>query len=306
MLKKPKAFLHDALFKDAYSNVRYSLDIFRLVFTKAEFALFDWTTLVIEASTLITKQMKERRTDIIFSVQLKGSRRTVRILLLLEHKSYQSQELMQQLLEYQFEAYRKWKYEYPVIPILVYHGKDKKWRGALSFHDCLGNFPPKVRQKLGRNVLNFTCKFLNLSDISERKLSGLTTAPLLYILAHIWKLDERKIEKMFVMGQKLSMKDRRTLVSKAVDYIHQYDKRFSWEILQEIEEKITKEDLIMPHFKTSAEIAKEEGLEKGLKRGRQETIKSVAKKMLQCGLDVKTIVETTGLSLQELEKMKKA
>ena len=52
------------------------------------------------------------------------------------------------------------------------------------------------------------------------------------------------------------------------------------------------------------EIAHEEGLEEGLVKGRVEERNSIVLKMLQNNLPVQTICDVTGLSLEEVAKLK--
>ena len=56
--------------------------------------------------------------------------------------------------------------------------------------------------------------------------------------------------------------------------------------------------------------AKEEGLEEGLKKGREEGLEEgkeiVAKNLLSKGMDAKFVMETTGLDLSIIDKLKKS
>ena len=67
-VKNKKPFIHDTFFKDVYSKPKYSLkDIFRLVFSKREQALFNWNTLKLDLTTLIDEELSEKRVDLLFS-----------------------------------------------------------------------------------------------------------------------------------------------------------------------------------------------------------------------------------------------
>lgn len=48
----------------------------------------------------------------------------------------------------------------------------------------------------------------------------------------------------------------------------------------------------------------EEGIEQGIEKGRQETQREVARNLLACGADVEMIRKATGLSKEEIEKLK--
>ena len=139
-----KSNIHDIFVKKILSDPEYCIEIFRLIFTPKEFRLFRWNTLQSKKNTYITENYKEKRTDIVFSVSLKN-KKTARIILLIEHKSYQNPKnrtkpnnkgLIMQLLEYQKEIYRQ--ENCPIIPIVIYHGKQKDWKEPMTFQEYLG------------------------------------------------------------------------------------------------------------------------------------------------------------------------
>ena len=55
---------------------------------------------------------------------------------------------------------------------------------------------------------------------------------------------------------------------------------------------------------TELEEATEAGIEKGILQGSQEKALENAKNALKLGLDIKTISKITGLSMEEIEKLK--
>ena len=108
--EKRKQQAHNALFNETFINEKYGLDIFRLVFKPSEFKLFDWKTLKPEMTVFMGEEGNEKRIDLLFSVQVKGSKKQVRIFFLLEHKSHQDPQLLQQVLGYQTCIYNRWNY----------------------------------------------------------------------------------------------------------------------------------------------------------------------------------------------------
>ena len=222
-LAKLKKQLHDAFFKEIFGDKKYCLDIFRLVLTSEQFAMFDWKSIKTELTTLIDEELNETRTDLVFSVRRKGGRKRTQILFLIEHKSGQSPKLLQQLLGYQAQIYRK--STHAVIPILVYHGKEKHWKGSLNFQDSLA-LDPAICREFGANILNFTCKLLNLQDLGTEDIRELTSGPALYILKHIWDVKESTLRELFDLGSMLrdasNKKERREIIDRTVDYVCQY------------------------------------------------------------------------------------
>ncbi len=303
-MKISKRFIHDIFFKEIYADKRYSLDIFKLVLTKTEYSLFDWKTLKSELTSFVDTEQREKRMDLTFSVKLKRGKQTARILFLLEHKSYRNDDLLVQMLEYQTGIYRRTRT--PVIPILVYHGKEKKWRGVLNFQDSLKGLTPTVRRKFQKNILNFTCKLLNIRELNIRgSAKKLVTAPVLLILQQIWKLDANNVEEFFLLSQHLPDKERRDLIMKASNYIRKNDPGFHWHRLIEIEEKVITEkgERIMFSLKDTLDEVKEEGrqegIEKGIKKGKQE----VALKLVKKGFDLEDVADSTGVPKDDLEKL---
>ena len=324
--RKQQSQSHNALFNETFLNERYCLDIFRLVLTTQEFKLFNWKTLKPEITVFTDEEGNERRIDLLFSVQVKGSKKRVRLFFLLEHKSHQDSQVLQQILRYQTLVYNRWNY--PVIPILVYHGRQKHWRGPLNFQDSLDGLTPVLRQKFGKNILNFRCKLLNIHDINLYRGVGrnLLSRPILLIMSSIWKLRHETIVELFQMGTNLGEKDQKFLIQKAVDYIHRNDSDFTLNVLSKIEKESIEEDQrVMSALQCSLDEAEEKGmrkglkkgiekglekgiekgiekgLEKGIERGREET----ALRMIQNGFEVEAICLCTRLTSKDVEKLRK-
>ena len=123
------------------------------------------------------------------------------------------------------------------------------------------------------------------------------------------------------MGKELAKEERRALIERAVDYIHQYDKAFSWKVLQEIEGRVLdEEERIMPALKISLDEAEEKGVRKGLRKGIEQGIEKgieqgiekqgiekgmeeVTLRMLREGADIRMICKFTRLSAEQVEKL---
>ena len=270
--KKGHNFIHDAFFKEIYAQERYCLDIFRLIFTPKQFALFDWDTLKSEATVSVDSKWKEARADLVFSVKLKRIKKPVRIIFLLEHKSYQNPMLLKQLLTYQVDRYLK--EDCPIIPILVYHGREKTWRAALSFQKSLVNLTPDIEREFGQNILNFTCKLLNIQniDVQRGRARTLTSRPILYIMRHIWQVDAKVLARLFKIGEKLTVEERDALIRRSIDYARGYNRSLTWQVVERIEQNTIKneEKKIMPVLKSFLDEATEKGLKRGRKKGLEE------------------------------------
>ena len=331
-MKKPKksAPLHDLFFKDVYSNPKYSMDLFHLVLSEEEMALFDWLSLRLQANTFVDKTWTEKRTDLMFLVNFKDSDKKAGLLFLLEHKSREEPDTLLQLLNYQTGAYNEFA-DLAVIPILVYHGRKREWEGALSWQDHLKGFCDKnLKRFFGKNVINFRPRLLNIQALDTKsEAEGLTTRLILYILQKVWEINEGVIAELLKMGQDLPPAEREALIMKAVNYINQHDSRFNVKLITEIEKETIKEkeDRVMERFKSLEEIAEEKGMQRGMQQGMQQGMQrgmqtgraeglqaglqtgiqkgrqQVILNMLQKRLDISLISEVTGLSEEEIKKL---
>ena len=315
-MKKNKKFLHDHLFKEVYSQTKYCVDILSLVLSKKEMSLFDWTTLKTEATTFIDKSAREKRMDLLVSALLKNSKKQAKILFLMEHKSQNDPELMRQFLMYQASGIYQYTRD-PVLPVFINQSPNKTWKGPTDFHGFLNNFEGEFKKSFKNNVLNFRPLALNIQALNiSKQAKGLTTRPILYILKHIWNLNEAKVKELFTIGRSLSLSEREALILRAVDYIRHFDPAFNWKVVREIEQAvIKKEDRAMPLLQYSLDEAHEKGLKKGLKQGikqgKQEGwqegmetgMQQVALNMLKEKADLVFISKVTGWSIEEIKKL---
>ena len=131
----------------------------------------------------------------------------------------------------------------------------------------------------------------------------------MYILKHIWKLDEQKIKGLFTIGRGLSREERENLIKTAVDYMRRYDPCFAWDIVEEIEtQTVGKGEVIMtPALRSSLDEEREKGLLQGMQKGRMEgkmeRDKEVIARMLKKNMQVSVISEVTGLSKSQIKKL---
>ena len=263
------------------------------------------------------KESREQRMDLLVSALFKKSKRRGRILFLIEHKSHDDPNLMKQFLSYQNGIYQQT--QDPVIPVFVNQSPNKVWKGPKDFHGYLNNFDGELRECFKDNVLNFRPRVLNIQSLDVKKEAGsLTVRPILYIMRHIWDLDESKVRELFTISEGLSAEDRRFLVDRAVDYIRRFDPHFSWEIVKEVDQTIKRKEgrVMTPLLQISLDEAQEkgwklgqvdgrkkgrqEGLQEGMQQGRQQVVLNMLKKQAEMAF----ISEVTGLSEEEIKKLK--
>ena len=326
MKKKKEKNLHDLLFREVYSKKKYAMDLFRLVLKKEEYACFNWTQLKAELTNFVDEEHREKRADLVFSAPLKGSTRIVKIVFLLEHKSYQDKKLLLQLLHYQNYLYTKFPHT-AVLPIVIYHGKEKKWKLPKDFQAYISqHYPRKLSKLLKKNMLNFPYKLLNIQSLEEKREASLTTSPILFILKSVWSLNKKVVKEFFTRSRKLEKEDKYFLVEAATYYIGKNDRSFNRQVLEKLERTaIRKGEKAMSLIKMAREEAKaearqegiekgiekgmekgiEKGMEKGMEKGKVEEKEEIALRMLEKEVEIENICAFTDLSEERVLELKK-
>ena len=314
MTHQKTPYLHDHYVKQILSRPEQCVELLSLVLSKQEMDLFDWSTLKIEATSLVDQDLKEKRMDVLFSVRLKNSDQTGRILFIGEHKSGPDPKLLKQFLFYITDIYRDTRS--PVIPVFINQSEHKVWKGPLEFHDYLQDFTGPLREFFKHNVLNFRLRVLNIQALDLNNLpKNLTIKPFLYILKHIRAFNKLKLQELIRLGAGLKPSIRDDLMLPTMEYVYQYNSFFTWRVIKEEIKKTLKkkEDRFMAGLlETARNEARQEGLQtgrqEGLQTGRQEGLQEgrqeVVLNMLQKKADISFISEVTGVSEQEIKKLK--
>ena len=206
----------------------------------------------------------------------------------------------------------------PVIPVFINQSPNKEWRGPKDFQGFLKNFDGELKKFFRNNVMNFCPRDLHIQALDVKKeAKDLTTRPILYILKQIWNLDESKVRELFTISKGLGEREREALVSRALDYMRRFDPHFNWNLIIGMEQTIFGKEgkLMAPLLQSSLEEAREEGRKevreearKGILQGKQEGMQQgrqeVALNFLSAGLDLETVSKCTGLSVEEIKKLK--
>ncbi len=286
-----------------------------MVLTERQYNALDWATLNWEPFSYFESPLKEKKTDLVASVNLKKDpKQKLRIIFLIEHKSYKEPDLMRQIAEYQVRIYARQEQDKtqrraPVFPLLVYHGSQKAWNVPLQFRDYYTDgWPAEVLQIFGDYFMNFTYRVVNLRDAEvQRQLAKLVSAPILFILGEVWNMSDATVAKLHRMGVRLGAEDRKYLMSRAIDYVTQYDEEFTLERIAQIERQTLKEDeLIMPMFQGILEREREGLIQQGMERGIQQKGEEIAAEMIREGMGDSAVCRITRLAAERVAEIRRS
>ena len=297
---------HDNFFKSAFHDNKTVRALLKLVLTRQQLANIDLRTVKIENRNLA---------DLVVSCRFRnGSPLTMHFLC--EHKSYADRQLMLQLLRYQTHLY-VYEDATAVLPITIYHGRNKNWAPQLDFQKAqFQAMPETCIESFAHLLLNFRNTMVNLHDEQVRK--QLPDLPLdaqfpLQLMSQIWQADEQVLIKLMSQIRPLIKKVRAKLVGICADYLINVKKQITIESI--IEKMINQPD----GEKMSSEFSEllsiwytKEELQERIREFdnlqaklavREEVRREIATKLIQHGMLLDEVSQITELPVETLESL---
>ena len=326
---KSKNFIasHDKFFKLFYSDPEFTKRLLQLVFSKKELKTYDLNKLKVEKDSF-----ENKRADLIVSIPFKEApKMKIRLLVLLEHKSYHDQNLFEQILNYQIlmrkHSIQQTGYPYPIIPVVFYHGKEPmKWAKSFqeeSFKDIFSKIPMESR----KDMLNYNLRIINTKDPKVRKAykgKKLKGYGIINLLSEIWSIKKRippflKLKDLVFEFEDILRpakgKEEEEIVLRLFEYLRDNTK-LDLNVWKKLKKLLIEEGILTKEGGEDMESIRElieakgihkgrqEGRQEGLQEGRQTERQAVILNMLKEKLDFSVISKVTGLSEEEIKKLK--
>ncbi len=300
---------HDKYLKATLSKKENAIGFLQNYLPKEIVETIDLSKVKIEKDSYITEELQEYFTDLLYKVNIKGKEGY--IYALFEHKSYPDKLIGLQLLEYLLQCWKskiKQKEKLPVvIPLLIYHG-EQEWKISREFKEIL-----EIQSDLFlKYIPNFEYLLYDLSKCNDSKMKGPKQLKIMMqLMKYINNTDflEKFKEIMKKMEKNIDIDDLNYMKTITI-YILSTTEIDVKEFVKVVKENVSEKggEIIM----TTAEKLMNEGRERGIQQGIQQGIEQgkykekvdIAKLSLKKGLDVETIAIITGLSVDELKKIK--
>jgi len=284
---------HDKTFRSIFATKEYAADCIKVALPREIMESLDLDSLTSESETFIDEELKEYQTDLLFSLTTKRQL-PLKIYLLFEHKAYPDKKIQVQLLSYLARIYSTMPQLVPVIPLVFYHGKSK-WQIPRDFASSFD---------LARSDRGLYQKYLpafqyELLDLQSTDLDGmiisLTLKAILYTFQNIWQIDDvEHLTKWMSLLKDLSQITTATaLIERLLLYIYSV-KEIKPETIAEAALHLQAPDL-KEIVMTTAEIL--------IQQGAREKARQAARQMKARNYKLSDIVEITGLSPEEIEKL---
>jgi predicted transposase/invertase (TIGR01784 family) len=234
---------------------------------------------------------EKRAVDLLIETKLKGEDGL--IIVHIEPQSYEQIAFYERMFIYFSRLYEK--YRRKIIPIAIFaYDKTKDEPQQFNVH-----FP-------FLNVLTFNFFKVELKKCNWREFVD-TNNPVAAAL--LSKMGYSKEERVQVKLEFLRMLTRlelnpakMKLITGFFETYLQLEEKEEENLVAEIKKLHPDEEGQVIELMTSWE---RKGLEKGREEGREEGIRNVALKLLRMGMKKESVVEATGLSLKELEELKR-
>lgn len=311
---------HDKFFKETFSNVEVAKDFIRNYLPQSIVEIIDMKTMQPQKDSFINEELQEVFSDMLFRVNINKNEGYLYILF--EHKSYKSKDIAFQLLRYMLEIWetkvKKEKTdELPIIiPLVIYHGKDR-WEVKRSLGESISGFsnlPKEVRQY----IPNYEFLFYDISQFTDDEIKGEVELRVLFsIFRDIFTKDNKELQESIYKAAILLLE----LESKStgieyfetfIRYVLNAGHNLTKEDVDEIIEKIGNShpeggEFIMSIAEKLKQEGREEGIikgmEAGIEKGAKQRAVDVARRLLKMNLQIDQIVDATGLTKKEVEKM---
>lgn len=279
------------------------------------------TTLEQLDGSFIDESLKETFSDIIYGAKIKG--KDVKIAFLLEHKSYKDKLVAFQVARYIINIWAKTigtdKKELPVVlPIVVYHGKDK-WNYKVDIRELISEYeelPEYIKERLP--VLKYD--LINIREHNEEEIKKYEplTRFVIRTFKHIFEDKDKLIEYILLsieeIGEDVPLEKLQNLINTTFIYVSALNKDITEEdIIRKINELDGKGEKIMTILEQRELKGMEkgivEGMEKGIEKGIVEGIvegkKMIAINLLRKGFPVEQVAEISELEIEEIMRLRK-
>ncbi len=306
--------MHDTGYKDLLSNKEVFLKLLRSFIHEDWVQEIDENNLEYINKSFILHDYSKKEADVIYKLNIKNS--SVFFYCLLELQSSVDFQIPIRLLYYMTalwqevikntkrEELESKEFRLPaIVPLVLYNGK-ADWTAVPQFRDVL-----EGSELFGKHVLNFNYILFDVNRYTEKQLLEISN-----LISSIFFLDQNVnakkelMEKLYKLGDALrrfNNKEKRLFIRWLrwilrprikKEYLDEFDK-----ILDENSEiEVTK---MVSNLGTAFENFMEQSYQEGQDKGKIETQKEIARKLLVLGIDLEKVAEATGLELAILKEL---
>jgi len=258
----------------------------------------DWPTLAPVPGNFVDPVLRERYTDVLFSVIWRGGGGAL-VYVLFEHQSTVDARMAFRLLRYLVRIWERWLTDHPrataipmIIPVVLYHGAEP-WSAPIAF-DALLDIPEAARPAVAEHLLRFTYIVDDLSEIPDDRLRARAITALSKLVAVCFKHARTRADLLDILA---TWADVVREVSRAPNglealalvmrYILLVNDHVEPEELRAFLDRVAgpeAKDSVMTAGERLIQQGEERGLQKGLQEGIQQGLQEGMQQGLQEGM----------------------
>lgn len=166
---------HDAIFKWTFSKREHAAGLLRAALPAAWVIAADFRTLRLENRSFISRALRSRHSDLVFSIRMRGQK--VYFYILVEQQREVQALMIVRLGIYMMRLYEELLRDHPnlkeippILPLLVHHS-DTGWTAATAFQDVIA-LDDALRAELRPYLPHFA---MRLIDLHEEQATNLVT-----------------------------------------------------------------------------------------------------------------------------------
>jgi predicted transposase/invertase (TIGR01784 family) len=253
---------HDDFIRNILSDKEIAADYFKNYLPSVVKDGLDLAGLTQLPGTYLSDELKKTMSDIVYSCKVKGEKGSIKICLLVEHKSHPDKYTPVQIGGYIFSALQKQiQNKEPlsmVIPVLLYHGK-ATWQ-----YRTLSNLFEGIDKEWMQFLPGFEYIYNDLGRLSDNEIEALNNKFLAASFLALKHSQEKEwIEQNAAGLLVLASEGPKGLTKGFIIYLYSRGK-LKEKILNSLPDSIKKDVM------NTLDIYFEKGIEKGIEKGRKE------------------------------------
>lgn len=316
-IKKEIHNIHDKSYKDLFSNKELLVTMIQSFIKSSWGKEITKDNIDLVNKSYVLADYEELESDIVYKANIED--KEVIFYILLEFQSYVDYSMPIRLFLYMTEIWREVlrnskqtevkskDFKLPaIVPIVLYNG-EYKWTVEKKFKNVINK-----SELFGNNIIDFEYILIDINKYDKEELIELNN-----IASAVFYLDQKVDMEEFISRVKdVALGFNNLNEEQKMLLRHWLRNTLSDEIKEKIGEKI--EDILIANkeevdrmtsnisktIKETFEKTREDGIEEGIEKGIEKGKIEVAKNLLSMGMDVLTVIKATGLSKEDIEKIK--
>ncbi len=300
---------HDDFIRRIFSDKKLAIEYFKSFLPAYITVLIDFSSLKQESASYLSDELKKTLSDIVYSCKLKGGESYIKICFLLEHKSHPDKYSTIQIGSYLFSAWQNQiRNNEPlsmIIPILLYHGKEKWEYNKLT--DLFKDLNPELKKFLP----DFEYVYNNLGALTDRQIENLNNK---FLVASFLAL-KHSMDKKWISANAgkliiLASNEDKGLTKAFIVYLYsrgRIEEKVLNSLPKPLKEKVM--NTLEIYIEKGMKKGMEKGMEKGILKGREKGIQErnsdfVRNLLLNTDFSIKKIAELVSVSESFVRKVK--